>query len=493
MLRWEMLKMDQVAAIRHAVLVMKRSRRWAARTFGVARGTVDRYLDDGAQAGKRKSSVRPSPQRHRAEKALADIIAETAVAKKQQLTAKRAHELLEARGVVVGYSLVKELMAERRRASKEVFVPLEYPPGDLGEVDFFEVVVELAGEQVTAWAFVMRLMCSGRDFCWLYPRQDQVCFLDGHRRAFEFFGAVPRRCAYDNLKAAVSQILVGSERKLAARFEAMTTHYTVEASFCRPRTGHDKGGVEARGKNIRLQSMVPVPSGTSLDDVSTGVLADMERRFKKKPDGEARWAAELQAMHVLPSTPFEARRVDIHVPVSASATVNVEGAVYSVPAKWSRGHVEVRAGVHDIEFARGSERVCRRRIPKGESDIDYAAHYLEVLATKPQAVRQVADTLVGQLGAPFPDFWGQLNDDNGPRDAARKMARILQGIVELGREECIRRVERALRDGEAISTALLVACSTVEQTTSVPPALNIPVESSSVDGFDALLSMGGAA
>ena len=64
--------------------------------------------------------------------------------------------------------------------------------------------------------FVMRLMHSGRDFAWLYPRQDQTCFLDGHVRAFEHFGAVPHRLVYDNLKAAVRKILVGSERELAA-------------------------------------------------------------------------------------------------------------------------------------------------------------------------------------------------------------------------------------------------------------------------------------
>jgi len=56
--------------------------------------------------------------------------------------------------------------------------------------------------------FVMRLMHSGRDIAWLYLRQEEVCFLDGHVRAFEHFGAVPRRAAYDNLKAAVVRVLV---------------------------------------------------------------------------------------------------------------------------------------------------------------------------------------------------------------------------------------------------------------------------------------------
>ena len=79
--------------------------------------------------------------------------------------------------------------------------------------------------------FVMRLMHSGRDFAWLYPRQDQTCFLDGHVRAFAHFAAVPHRLVYDNLKAAVRKILVGSERLLTDRFLALANHYLFEACF----------------------------------------------------------------------------------------------------------------------------------------------------------------------------------------------------------------------------------------------------------------------
>jgi hypothetical protein len=71
----------------------------------------------------------------------------------------------------------------------------------------------------------------------------------------------------------VAKILVGSERQLTARFAALANHYLFEASFCRPATGHDKGGVEARGKGIRLQHLVPIPAGDSLDVISRLLLA----------------------------------------------------------------------------------------------------------------------------------------------------------------------------------------------------------------------------
>lgn len=488
--------MDKAAGIRHAVVVLGRSRRWAARTFKVARRTVDRYVDGEVTPGKRKPTPRAAPRREVVRAALHEVIVETAVAKKQQLTGKRAVELLKARGVVAGYSMVKELMAERRRAAAEVFVPLEYKPGDLGEVDFFEVEVDLDGVRTTAFMFLMRLMSSSRDFVWLYPRQDQVCFLDGHVRAFAHFGGVTDRCAYDNLKAAVRRHLVGSERELTARMLAATTHYVFEACFCRPFTGHDKGGVEARGKNVRLQSLVPVPAGPTLDAISATILADVEKRFWEKADSAARWEAESGHLHELPRRAFDARKTEVSVPVSSRSTVVVEGSTYSVPSMWARRTVTTHAGVADIEMVNpDGASVTRRRVPKGESDIDYAAHYLDVLSKKPQAVRQVADTLMAQLGAPFPAWWEAFTDDDGPRDAARKMARILRGIVELGRDECVRRVAHAMKTGEAIATVLLVPVPvTTTCSTMVPPSFDIAVEQSSVMGFDALLEQaaGGA-
>ena len=482
--------MDQVAAIRHAVIVLGRSRRWAARTFKVARGTVDRYVDGDVVPGKRKPVARPSPRRQAALAELPKLIAETAVAKKQQLTAQRTRELLKERGVDVSYTMVKELMAERRRAAAEVFIPLEYPAGDLAEVDFFEVEVVLDGVQTTAFLFVMRLMASSRDFCWVYPRQDQVCFLDGHVRAYAHLDGVPDRCAYDNLTAAVLRHLVGSERELTPRMLAATTHYVFEACFCRPYQGHDKGGVEARGKNIRLQSMVPLPSGITFDDINEKLLTDVEKRFWAKPAAEARWAAESAKLHLV-TRPFDPRKTEASASVSKSATVTVEGSTYSVPSSWARLTVTTHAGVSEIEMVgpRG-EAVTRRRVPKGQRDIDYAAHYLEELSRKPQAVRQVAGTLMAQLGAPFPAWWQRLVDDEGGRDAARKMARILRGIIELGRDECERRVTHALASGEALATVLLVPVPSSSPPLSlslVPAALDIQVEPSSMASFDALL------
>src|SRR5438445_626673 len=236
-----MLRMDLVHVVRHKVLVEGRTQRAVARELGLARVTGRKYLDQAAPVRKLEARPRPRPVwdavADRVEALLAESVRWTGG--KQRLTATRLHELLLTEGHHVGVTVVKDAVAEWKRQRREVFVPLTYRPGDLAEVDFFEVLVDVDGTRRKAWLFLMRLMYSGRDFAWIYERQDQISFLDGHVRAFAHFEGVPARVAYDNLRAAVVRILVGGARTLTPRFEALASHYLLEACFCRPGVGRE--------------------------------------------------------------------------------------------------------------------------------------------------------------------------------------------------------------------------------------------------------------
>ena len=190
--------MDEVGTIRHLVLAEGWTIRRVARELRVSRNTIRRYLA-GAEPGVRTPVVRARPVLARVQPRLEALLAEAPqwTQGKQRLTATRLHRLLLEEGQAVGATLVKAYVAEWKRRRQEVFIPLVYEPGDLGEIDFFEVWVDVATVREKAWLFVVRLMASGRDFAWLYPRQDQVCFLDGHVRAFAHLGGVPRRLLPD--------------------------------------------------------------------------------------------------------------------------------------------------------------------------------------------------------------------------------------------------------------------------------------------------------
>src|SRR5581483_5716636 len=411
---------------RHLVLAEGWGVRRAAREFGISRNTVRRYLA-GAEPGVRKRAARPRPVLERVRGRLDEILEDSKAwtQGKQRLTATQLHRMLVGEGHAVGVTVVKAYVAEWKRQRREVFVPLDYPPGDLGEMDFFEVFVDVAGQRRKAFLFVVRLMCSGRDFAWLYPRQDQVCFLDGHVRAFAHFAGVPHRLLYDNLRAAVVRVLVGSQRELTVRMQALAAHYAFEPCFARPGTGHDKGGVESRGRAIRWQHLVPIPSGPDLETISQDLLERLDRQAETQRDHRGltiaeRFAEERDHFLELPARPFRATAAHL-VHVSPRSLVRIEGGWYSVPCTWAGLELTAYVGPHTVEIVGPDDRIGHARVRFGERSIRYR-HYLRELARKPQAVRQIAHRLVPELGEPFVSLWQRLLDEHEPREAARRLA-----------------------------------------------------------------------
>lgn len=467
--------MDQVHVIRHKVLVEGRSVRSVARELGVSRNTVARYLELSAPTRVEKAP-RPRPRWSEVAPRFYALLeaAPQWTGGKQRLTAARLHTMLRAEGFEVGYSTIKEAYAEWRRERREVYVPLTYHPGELAQVDFFEVLVDVAGERKKAFMFVMRLMYSGRDFAWLYERQDQVSFLDGHVRAFGHFGAVPQRIAYDNLKPAVKRILMGQERLLTDRFQALVSHHLFEPAFCRPGEGHDKGGVESRGKAIRHQHLVPIPAGDDLASISAQLLADLDLRAETQGRRDGRKIAdcfkeERGHMLPLPTHRFDARATRIAV-TSPRAMVKVEGAHYSVPCRWHGLDVTVHIGPSRVDIVGPTGVVSHPRMSFGQRVVDYR-HYLPELAKKPQAVRQVAAELAKDLGEPFGRVWRLLVDEAGPARAARVFAEILGHIAERGADEVAKVLVHAMEHEQPMLLALAPVATPKVPTAGLPHAL----------------------
>jgi transposase len=483
---------DQVHVIRHKVLVDGRSQRQVAKEFGMSRVTVRKYVEAAAPV-RREVVPRARPVWEKVGPRIDALLAGSKdwTGGKQQLTATRLHELLIGEGYQVGASLVKAAVAEWKRQRREVFVPLTYRPGDLAEVDFFEVLVDVDGTRRKAWLFLMRLMYSGRDFAWIYERQDQVSFLDGHVRAFAHFGGVPARLAYDNLKAAVVRILVGGARTLTPRFAALASHYLFEPCFCRPGEGHDKGGVESRGKAVRRQALTPIPSAPTLEAINQALLARMDARLALGRDGAgetigARFAIEAPVFRALPAA-FVAEATTF-VTVAPRALVRLEGAWYSVPCRWAGLDLVARVGATTITIVgRDGTPIRHPRKRFGQRSIDYR-HYVPELAKKPQAVRQVLPELLRDLGDPFPAVWAALHAAHPDREAARLFAKVLGQIEVHGLAHVATTVASALSTGTPILLALTPPAA-ARAVVDVPSALrDLDVPSGCAADYDGWLA-----
>jgi hypothetical protein len=87
--------------------------------------------------------------------------------------------------------------------------------------------------------------------------QQMETFLRMHRRALEFFGGVPKRIVYDNLKSVVLHH-IGSTVQWNPRFLAFAGHYLFEATAAPVRYPEFKGRVESSIKYIRHFLLWPV-------------------------------------------------------------------------------------------------------------------------------------------------------------------------------------------------------------------------------------------
>jgi transposase len=174
---------------------------------------------------------------------------------------------------------VSRYVAQRRvelgLLAREVSIPQTHLAGAEAEVDFGEFYATIAGLVVKCWMLVMRLSHSGKAFHVAFGTQAQEAFLEGHVLAFEYFGGVPGRIRYDNLKPAVIRVLKGRDRTESERFTALRSHYGFDSFFCRPGIdgAHEKGGVEGEIGRFRRRHLVPVPTVATLGELNELIAA----------------------------------------------------------------------------------------------------------------------------------------------------------------------------------------------------------------------------
>lgn len=441
-----MLKMDLVYIIRHKLYTEGKSQRAVAKELGLSRNTIRKYAKqsmpsgEGKREGRRRARVLEEVS-GRMDELLEEWEGRTT--RKQRITGTLLHRRLLEEGYEVGITTVRKYVQEKKREKAEVYIPLVHRCADEAQVDFFEVVVEVKQQRIRVWMFVMRLMFSGHDFVSFYEHCDQVSFLDGHVHAFENFGGVPSRCVYDNLKAAVSKVMF-PERKLTERFHGLASHYLFEPCFTRPYTGHDKGGVESRGKGIRLQYLTPIPQAESLAQLGTKVMEEIEKDSRSKRDKEGttvwdKFEQEKKALRELPQTRYESAKLVV-VSVNSQALVRVEGGEYSVPSHWKYLEAMAYVGPSEIRFVCRNESVTRERKERNIKYMDYQ----EELSRKPQALRQVAPELLTELPEVYGKMWNLLAESHGELEAARILSKLLGAMEKHGHREVEAALEQAI-------------------------------------------------
>lgn len=469
-------KVDLYAAIRRDARTGMATRA-LMRKYGVGYETVQRALASALPGPQKK--MRPRATRLDPYKPVIDAIlkADLTAPRKQRHTVKRIYERLldEHDAVDISYPMVRAYVATRReeirlQAGKGVvdaFVPQTHRPGAEAEVDFGDVTVKLAGELVTCYLFAFRLSYSGKAVHRIFASAGQEAFFEGHVHALNVLGGVPTgKVRYDNLRAAVAQVLGLSRRRIEAeRWTAFRSHYGIEALYCQPgiRGAHEKGGVEGQIGWFRRNHLVPVPEVESLAELNAMIdrwdQEDDARRIRSRPRtiGEY-FAAEQPLLAPLPEEPFETGRLSTPR-VDRYSQICVRMNRYSVPVRLIGRTVRVMLHASELVVYDGREEVARheRLIARNGSRLELD-HYLEALIRKPGALPGA--TALDQARAagrftPMHDAWWEAAvKTHGERDGTRALIEVLLLSRHLPHEHLVTGLAAALKTGALTADAV---------------------------------------
>jgi transposase len=307
--------------------------------------------------------------------------------KKQRHTAKRIFERLrDEHSYTGGYTIVKDYVRLRKPGQREMFVPLEHPPGD-AQADFGEAMVVIGGVKRKAHYLAVDLPQSDDCFVMAFPAETTEAFLEGHNHAFAYFSGVPRTILYDNSRIAVARILGDGTRIKTRAFTELQSHYLFAEKFGRPGKGNDKGKVEGLVGYARRNFMVPIPRFATWEKFNAHLLVQCQKRRERKLRGQQqtigkRFEKDRERLLPLPAAPYEA--CDQHTTrVTSMSLVRYRTNDYSVPVEWGHREVWVKGFVHEVVICAASELIARhRRSYEREDMIFEPLHYLALLEQK---------------------------------------------------------------------------------------------------------------
>ncbi len=176
--------------------VMGRRKAAALRQVALARGWLeaDRELPDDAEIAAAISAPRRAASTVSSLEGLRPLIEGWA---EQSVSGVAIHAALKRdHGFAGSYSAVRRLLADVRGSKPaQTTVRLHFEPAEAAQVDFGAgpMLPDADGVIRRTWAFVMTLCFSRHQYVEFVWDQTVATWLGCHRRAFEWFGAVPGR------------------------------------------------------------------------------------------------------------------------------------------------------------------------------------------------------------------------------------------------------------------------------------------------------------
>lgn len=214
------------------------SMRWIAKKLGVHRNTVKRYITEKAPPSYRKKKRRESilAPYHQI---IRDWLAE------DDFKATWIFDKLKGLGYAGSYDTVRHFVRRvKARKARQAYIRFETEPGRQAQMDWADFkILDPDGSSRFVYLFILILGYSRALFAWFVERCTLESFMDGHIKAFAFFGGVPKEILYDNMKHVVISRR-GTRVNFNHEFVHFAAHYGFTPIACQPYSPWVKGKVE---------------------------------------------------------------------------------------------------------------------------------------------------------------------------------------------------------------------------------------------------------
>ncbi len=282
------------------------------------------------------------------------------------------------------------------RKQSSVYMRKVYKAGEQMLVDWAGLTmkhIEGNGNEKTSYVFVAILPASSILFVRAFTDMKMESWIEGHVKAFEYFGGVPRLLVPDNARTAVTKAS-RYEAELNKTYKEMADFYGCAIVPARPRSPTDKAPVETAVQIVerRIIAKLRHTRFLSLDELNETVCSEIEalngQPFQKQPGSRRSLflSTEQHELMKLPPRRYEYAQFkqakagfDYHVALD-------KGHYYSIPYQFAGKEVLIRSTLHTVEvFCQGERIACHVR------SMDPRKRFITEPSHMPESHRAVAD------------------------------------------------------------------------------------------------------
>jgi len=390
------MNVETWAEIRRLHLVEGVSMRKIARIMHLDKKTVRRAIRMEEYQGKKARSPRRDSKLDLYKKDIAELLE-----KYPHISGQRIYEEITKRGYRGKISILRDYLHKARDYKQPAYLRVETLPGEQAQVDWADCGSIKIGEHTRKLScFVMVLSYSRLMYLEFSLSQRLEDFMQCHVNAFRFFGGIPRKMLYDNLKSVVL-VRFGREIRFNPRFEAFRGYYLFEAIPCNPYSGHEKGRVESGIKYVKNNFMA-ARAFKSFWDLKAQSIEWRDKTANVRLHGTTRkrpldlYEIEKEKLMKLPEKDYDTSMV---IPTRSTKDCRVRFGTntYSVPFEYASNPLTLKANSEWVMIYKDKRLIAsHRRCFEKYLVIEDPKHYEGLLAMKKKARKyKMRDAFLG--------------------------------------------------------------------------------------------------